>query len=232
MSYIEAENPRAAVHVDEQIANGARRLLDFPDSGPPGRVAGTRELVIPRTSYVAAYLFGTVRILRVLHGAQMWPDELTDDDWRHRTVSCDQLDGQVSICCLYRSWATISTLQALVSRACRTNKGLGRRLERDRSFRHTLWRWKRPLLDFNRAAFLLVHFSSGRDGLSAERSQHGLSPLQDAPRPVASAPGRLAQAELGDQVLGSTGSDLEFRRDHARRDDRPRQHVVEESRQF
>ena len=79
-SYIEAENPRAAVHVDEQIANAARRLLDFPDSGPPGRVAGTRELVIPRTSYVAAYLFGTVRILRVLHGAQMWPDELTNDD--------------------------------------------------------------------------------------------------------------------------------------------------------
>ena len=27
-SYIEAENPRAAVHVDEQIANAARRLLD------------------------------------------------------------------------------------------------------------------------------------------------------------------------------------------------------------
>lgn len=31
-SYIEAENPRAAVHVDEQIANAARRLLDFPDT--------------------------------------------------------------------------------------------------------------------------------------------------------------------------------------------------------
>ena len=75
-SYIEAENPRAAVHVDEQIANAARRLLDFPDSGRPGRVAGTRELVIPRTSYVG----DTVRILRVLHGAQMWPDELTNDD--------------------------------------------------------------------------------------------------------------------------------------------------------
>ncbi|UFW92126.1 type II toxin-antitoxin system RelE/ParE family toxin (plasmid) [Bradyrhizobium barranii] len=55
-SYIEAENPRAAVHVDEQIANAARRLLDFPDSGRPGRVAGTRELVIPRTSYVIEIL--------------------------------------------------------------------------------------------------------------------------------------------------------------------------------
>jgi toxin ParE1/3/4 len=81
-SYIEAENPRAAIHVDEQIADAARRLLDFPDSGRTGRVAGTRELVIPRTPYVAAYLIegDTVRILRVLHGAQMWPDELTNDD--------------------------------------------------------------------------------------------------------------------------------------------------------
>lgn len=81
-SYIEAENPLAAVHVDERSADAARRLLDFPDSGRSGRVAGTRELVIPRTPYVAAYLVDseTVRILRVLHGAQMWPDELANDD--------------------------------------------------------------------------------------------------------------------------------------------------------
>jgi toxin ParE1/3/4 len=81
-SYIEAENPRAAVHVDERIADAARRLLDFPESGRPGRIAGTRELVIPRTPYVAAYLVDgdAVRILRVLHGAQIWPDEFTNDD--------------------------------------------------------------------------------------------------------------------------------------------------------
>jgi toxin ParE1/3/4 len=80
--YIEAENPRAAIHVDEKIADAARRLLDFPESGRPGRVADTRELVIPRTPYVAAYLVDrdSVRILRVLHGAQMWPDELTNGD--------------------------------------------------------------------------------------------------------------------------------------------------------
>jgi toxin ParE1/3/4 len=47
-SHIEAESPRAAVHVDEQIADAARRLLHFPDSGRPGRIDGTRELVIPR----------------------------------------------------------------------------------------------------------------------------------------------------------------------------------------
>ena len=47
-----------------------------------GRGVSLGRLVIPRTSYVAAYLVDgdTVRILRVLHGAQMWPDELSNDD--------------------------------------------------------------------------------------------------------------------------------------------------------
>lgn len=79
-SHIEADNPRAAIAVDERIAAAARRLIDFPDSGRLGRVAGTRELVIPGTPYIAAYVVTveTVRILRVLHGAQRWPDELPE----------------------------------------------------------------------------------------------------------------------------------------------------------
>lgn len=40
-SYIERENPRAAVHVDEEIVSAVRRLLDFPESGRP---AGLPEL--------------------------------------------------------------------------------------------------------------------------------------------------------------------------------------------
>tara|TARA_R100000322_G_scaffold66301_1_gene41572 strand:+ start:3182 stop:3475 length:294 start_codon:yes stop_codon:yes gene_type:complete len=77
-THIEADNPRAAIAVDERIAASARRLVDFPESGRPGRVAGTRELVITGTPYVAAYAVTTesIRILRVLHGAQRWPDEL------------------------------------------------------------------------------------------------------------------------------------------------------------
>jgi plasmid stabilization system protein ParE len=37
---------------------------------------------LPRTPYVAAYLIDNdaVRILRALHGAQIWPDEFTKDD--------------------------------------------------------------------------------------------------------------------------------------------------------
>lgn len=80
-TYIEAENPRAAIMVDERIAAAARRLVEFPESGRPGRVAGTRELVVVGTPYVAAYTAteSSIRILRVLHGAQQWPDELLED---------------------------------------------------------------------------------------------------------------------------------------------------------
>ncbi|WP_339026445.1 type II toxin-antitoxin system RelE/ParE family toxin [Bradyrhizobium symbiodeficiens] len=80
-THIEAENPRAAITVDERIAAAARRLVEFPESGRPGRVAGTRELVIVGTPYVAAYTVteSSIRILRVLHGAQNWPDELPED---------------------------------------------------------------------------------------------------------------------------------------------------------
>jgi len=77
-TYIEADNPAAAILIDERIVSAARRLLDFPANGRLGRIAGTRELVINDTPYVAAYAITetTVRILRVLHGAQEWPEYL------------------------------------------------------------------------------------------------------------------------------------------------------------
>ncbi len=49
--------------------------------GRLGRIDGTRELVISGTPYIAAYrIVGeTVRILRILHGAQLWPDEIAEE---------------------------------------------------------------------------------------------------------------------------------------------------------
>lgn len=78
--YIEEDSPRAAVVVDDRIRTQVRQLLQFPETGRPGRIEGTRELVISRTPYIAAYRItgDTVRILRVLHGAQLWPDEILD----------------------------------------------------------------------------------------------------------------------------------------------------------
>ncbi|MDQ1199309.1 type II toxin-antitoxin system RelE/ParE family toxin [Agrobacterium sp. SORGH_AS 787] len=77
-TYIDADNPAAAILIDERIVAAARRLLDFPVSRRVGRIAGTRELVINGTPYVVAYLITqtTVRILRVLHGAQELPEQL------------------------------------------------------------------------------------------------------------------------------------------------------------
>jgi toxin ParE1/3/4 len=79
-SYIEADNPRAAIAVDNTIQTQIETLIAFPERGRPGRVDGTRELVIQRTPYVAAYRISgdTIRVLRVLHGAQQWPDVLSE----------------------------------------------------------------------------------------------------------------------------------------------------------
>jgi toxin ParE1/3/4 len=76
--HLESDSPRAALKVDDRIVAAVRRLLEFPESGRPGRVAGTRELVVPHTPFIAAYLVtgDRIRILRILHGAQVWPDDI------------------------------------------------------------------------------------------------------------------------------------------------------------
>ena len=79
--YIEEDSPQAAITVDDRIRAQVSRLARYPQSGRPGRVAGTRELVIHRTPYIAAYRIAgdTVRILRVLHGAQPWPEDMSEE---------------------------------------------------------------------------------------------------------------------------------------------------------
>ncbi|WP_431514355.1 type II toxin-antitoxin system RelE/ParE family toxin [Variovorax sp. DAIF25] len=78
--FIEQDDPRAAIAVDERIATQVLLLMQFPEGGRPGRIEGTRELVIRRTPYIVAYRVERdgVRILRVLHSAQMWPGGMTD----------------------------------------------------------------------------------------------------------------------------------------------------------
>jgi toxin ParE1/3/4 len=78
--YIAADSPRAAVTVDKRIQSQVETLARFPRRGRPGRVEGTRELVVLRTPYIVAYriIGDTVRILRVLHGARRWPEKMSD----------------------------------------------------------------------------------------------------------------------------------------------------------
>jgi toxin ParE1/3/4 len=79
--YIEADSPRAAVAVDARIREQVESLARFPQSGRPGRIEGTRELVIGRTPYIAAYRItgSRVRILRVLHGSRRWPNDMSEE---------------------------------------------------------------------------------------------------------------------------------------------------------
>lgn len=63
----------------DAIRDGVALLGDYPGLGRPGRVAGTRELVIARAPYIIAYTvdprIDAVIILRVPHGARLWPEE-------------------------------------------------------------------------------------------------------------------------------------------------------------
>ena len=76
-AYIAEDNPAAAKGVVLQILHNIERLLsNNPQMGRPGRVPGTRELVIPRTLFIVPYRVqrNTIEILRVYHGARHWPE--------------------------------------------------------------------------------------------------------------------------------------------------------------
>lgn len=77
--YIEQENPPAARRVVQSIREQVATLVQHPDIGRPGRVEGTRELVITRLPYVAAYRVGgnMVEVVAVVHTSRRWPEQLS-----------------------------------------------------------------------------------------------------------------------------------------------------------
>jgi len=78
-AHIAKDNARAAnAMVDSIVARAERQLTRLPESGRPGRIAKTRELVVSDTPYILPYriLGDTIHILRVFHSARRWPDEL------------------------------------------------------------------------------------------------------------------------------------------------------------
>lgn len=77
-AYVARDNSRAADRQIERVLAAVAGLLQFPEIGRPGRRAGTRELVVSRTPYIAAYRLrgDTIEILRVMHSKQRWPEAL------------------------------------------------------------------------------------------------------------------------------------------------------------
>jgi toxin ParE1/3/4 len=71
--------PAAAKRVALYILYCVEHLLPKnPKLGAPGRLPGTRELVIPKTPYIIPYrVSGTkIEIARVYHTSRRWPDRL------------------------------------------------------------------------------------------------------------------------------------------------------------
>ncbi len=79
LDYIAQDNPRAAIEQGDSIAHQVAQLVNNPGMGRAGRKQGTREQVIGRTPFIVIYrITGThIELLRVLHGAQQWPKEVT-----------------------------------------------------------------------------------------------------------------------------------------------------------
>jgi toxin ParE1/3/4 len=74
VDYISDDNPEAAQQLKDDIEAKVAKLPEHPKLYRPGRVAGTREMVV-RRNYVVVYVEDAraVSILRVLHAAQQWP---------------------------------------------------------------------------------------------------------------------------------------------------------------
>lgn len=73
--YIAEDNPAAADRLVQRIMRAVSLLGKNPATGRPGRISGTRELVVGDTPYIVPYRVraNAVEILRVFHAARKWP---------------------------------------------------------------------------------------------------------------------------------------------------------------
>ena len=75
-SYIAQDNPKAAAEFVLHLRDSTLMLGEQPNLGRPGRIPGTRELVISNLPYILPYRVrnDAVEILRVFHTARKWPE--------------------------------------------------------------------------------------------------------------------------------------------------------------
>lgn len=68
---IAKDDPAAAIKMNELFKRRAAGLVEHPNMGRPGRVPGTRELVVQPNDILIYDVTGDM--VRVLHAAQQWP---------------------------------------------------------------------------------------------------------------------------------------------------------------
>ena len=75
--YISQDNPDAAARTVAAIVRAVEALEHFPALGRPGRISGTRELVVSGTPYIVPYRVrgDVVQLIRIFHAARKWPSQ-------------------------------------------------------------------------------------------------------------------------------------------------------------
>ena len=74
-TYVATDDPAAARLVVQRVLEAVAQLVDQPGLGRPGRVPGTRELIVLRTRYLVPYRVRgeSIQILRVFHTSRRLP---------------------------------------------------------------------------------------------------------------------------------------------------------------
>lgn len=76
-TYIEQDDPAAARLAVQHIHSSVNLLPDNPALGRPGRILGTRELIVPNTRYIIPYRvrpkLNRIEILRIFHASRRLP---------------------------------------------------------------------------------------------------------------------------------------------------------------
>lgn len=72
--YIAEDSPAGAAAVATRILDAVELLAAQPHLGRPGRIAGTRELVVPDTPYIVPYRIrgDRLELIAVFHGRRNW----------------------------------------------------------------------------------------------------------------------------------------------------------------
>jgi Plasmid stabilization system protein len=77
MDHIARDNPELAVTIYNHIRARVDDLREQPSQGRPGRVFGTRELVLEKYPFIVPYRVknNEIQILRVFHTSRKPPDK-------------------------------------------------------------------------------------------------------------------------------------------------------------
>jgi toxin ParE1/3/4 len=76
-AYVAQDDVRAAGLVVQRVMAAVAMLAEQPGLGRPGRVPGTRELIVIKTRYLVPYRVSgdTVEVLRVFHTSRRLPSK-------------------------------------------------------------------------------------------------------------------------------------------------------------